>query len=357
MNFVTSLILACLRTGQQSGPASREPFSVEHKGTGSLFLACLLPIVIGLSIATAAEADDVVAVYASISPDYTRTRMASGGFKPETFAFGEGGKIDGVKNDFTIDKLGFMDIARAIAPALAAQAYLPCDPKKPDETNLLIMIYWGTTIGTDNASGSSEYQIARNLQPPPRAMPQPPPDGRPGTAMVSDPSTSGMTQQAQEAAIINGAADAALQQSLTMTGLANRQRDQQEYENAMILGFLPELKRVEAYKMTALGQRRQDVVDEVAESRYYVVLLAYDFQLLRKTKQRKLMWETRFSIRERHNEFGKQLAGMALSASKYFGQESAGIQRKPLLNGRVDLGETKTLGEVENTPGSKPEQP
>jgi hypothetical protein len=99
------------------------------------------------------------------------------------------------------------------------------------------------------------------------------------------------------------------------------------------------------------------VVEEVAESRYYVVLLAYDFQILSKTKQRKLIWETRFSIRERHNEFGKQLAGMALTASRYFGQESDGIRRKPLLNGRVELGETKTLGEVENAAETKPEHP
>ncbi|MEO7702972.1 MAG: hypothetical protein ABIZ04_27375 [Opitutus sp.] len=307
--------------------------------------------------AWAAESDDVVAVYASVSPAYVRTKLVDGTYKPESFAFGEGGRFGGTKSDATIDGVRFLDVAQAIAPALAGQGYVPCDPKKPRETNLLIMVYWGTTIGTDNAAGSSEYQIARSLQPAQRAPIPPPPNGLSGTAMVSDPTASGATQQAQEAAIINGAADSVLQQSLTMTGLANRQRDQQEYENAMILGFLPELKRVEGYKLTALNRRRQDVVDEVAESRYYVVLLAYDFQTLRKSKERKLMWETRFSIRERHNEFGKQLAGMALTASRYFGQESAGIRRKPLLEGHVDLGETKTLEEVGSPAAAKSGKP
>jgi len=38
-----------------------------------------------------------------------------------------------------------------------------------------------------------------------------------------------------------------------------------------------------------------------------VVLMAYDFQLLWKEKKHKLLWETRFSIRQRHNDFDRQL--------------------------------------------------
>lgn len=96
--------------------------------------------------------------------------------------------------------------------------------------------------------------------------------------------------------------------------------------------------------MTALGQRRQDVVDEVEESRYYVVLLAYDFQSLLERKERKLLWETRFSIPERRNEFDKQLAAMAQSASRYFGQDSQGLLRKPLPATNVTFGELKVIG-------------
>ena len=352
---VISSVLSIRCDGRDAFTANRAAISnvISHL-SARLILVALVALAVSVGPALrAGESEDVIAVYSSISPAYVRTKLATGGYKPETFAFGEGGKLSGTKDDPTIDRVGFLDIAQMIAPALAAQSYLPCNPKKPSETDLLIMVYWGATIGTDNASGSSEYQIGRALQPPPRTPVPPPPDGTRGTEMVSDPSASGTTQQAQEAAIINGAADSALQQSLTMTGLANRQRDQQEYENATILGFLPELKRVESYKMTAMSRRRQDVVDEIAESRYYVVLLAYDFQLLRKTKQRKLMWETRFSIRERHNDFAKQLASMALSASHFFGQDSAGIRRKPLLSGHVELGETKTLGPVENSSGTQ----
>jgi hypothetical protein len=89
---------------------------------------------------------------------------------------------------------------------------------------------------------------------------------------------------------------------------------------------------------------RQDLIDELEDNRYFVVLMAYDFQLLWKEKKHKLLWETRFSIRQRHNEFDRQLASMAKEASRYFGQDSHGIIRKPLPEGRVTLGEPKVIG-------------
>jgi hypothetical protein len=84
-------------------------------------------------------------------------------------------------------------------------------------------------------------------------------------------------------------------------------------------------------------------VDEVEESRYYVVLIAYDFQLLQKHKQRKMLWQTRYSIPERRHDFSKELAAMTQSASRFFGQDSGGLVRKPLPATNVTLGELKTI--------------
>ena len=290
------------------------------------------------------ETDDIVAVYSSVSPAYARARLPGGSFKPESYAFGEGGNLGGVLKDLTIDKLTFTDVAHLIAPSLAAQNYVPCRTNDPHLTDLLIMVYWGTTTGTNSTSSSSQYQIAQGLNPPPRPPPPPAPTGLGGTAMASDPSTSGAASVAQQNAVIKAADDSAQQMSLSMTSAANRQRDHQNMENAMILGYLDEIKRVDTYKLTALSQRRQDVVDEVEESRYYVVLLAYDFRSLLVRKERKLLWETRFSIPERRNEFNKQLAAMAQSASRYFGQDSQGLLRKPLPATNVTFGELKVIG-------------
>jgi hypothetical protein len=297
-----------------------------------------------------ANAEEIVAVYSSISPDYARARLPNGSFKPETYAFGQGGDRGGAQKDFTIDRMGFMDIAHTIAPSLAAKNYIPCDTKDPKHTDLLIMVYWGTTVGTDSTSSSAQYQTAQAMTPPPIPPPIPVPTGG-GLAMTSDPNTSGRAEEGQINATLKAAADSALQQSLMLTNMANKDRDRQDQENAMLLGYLPEMKRVANYNALALNRARQDVIDEVEESRYYVILMAYDFQILLKNKKRKLLWETRFSIPQRRNDFSKRLAGMTQTASSFFGQDSAGLARKPLPEGHVELGETKSLGTVE--PGAK----
>jgi hypothetical protein len=97
---------------------------------------------------------------------------------------------------------------------------------------------------------------------------------------------------------------------------------------------------------TALGLGQRDEVAEIEENRYFVVLMAYDFQLMWKQRKHKLLWETRFSIREKDHQFDRDLPAMARYASKYFGQDSHGLVRKEVPLGRVEIGDVKSLGEV-----------
>ena len=78
---------------------------------------------------------------------------------------------------------------------------------------------------------------------------------------------------------------------------------------------------------------------EIEQNRYFVVLMAYDFQLLWKQKKHRLLWEARFSVNEQHNQFDKALPAMAQYAARYFGQPTNGLIRQRLLNDRVDIGE------------------
>jgi hypothetical protein len=270
-----------------------------------------------LTQAAAGFGDDagVVAVYSSVSPAYTRTALPGGSFKPEIYAFGEGGAWGGSLNDFTIDKLRFLDIAHVISPTLARQNYLP--GRDPRQTDLLIMVYWGTTSGTNDTSSSPEYQIGNQMMKEALMMPS----------------------------SIHASSTNILAQSDVIITMANRMRDRQNLENAKVLGYLPEMVRLEKFRGTVFNSfLRQDVVDDVEENRYFVVLLAYDFQTLWKHKQRKLLWETRFSIRERRNDFGKALAAMAENASRYFGQDSHGLIRKRLPDVNVTIGDPKFMG-------------
>jgi hypothetical protein len=280
---------------------------------------------------------DIVAVYSSVSPAYVRVSKPGGGYRPETFAFGEGGELGSPMSDLSIDSMHIADIARLIAPALAVQSYVPTDD--PMKTDLLIMVYWGATADTSNPS---EHQTAQGSLPPP---PPPPPKGPPAGAgqMQGDPSTS---DTGMRAAMYNAAkqdAEGGLTEAMTMENFSNLKRDQQDVENARILGYLPELNAAGAARATAVNLRREELVGELEEGRYYVVLMAYDFQLLRTHRQRRLLWETRFSLRERGHDFGKDVAAMARNASKYFGRDSGGLKRDA-YDAKVDIGPLKILG-------------
>jgi hypothetical protein len=137
-----------------------------------------------------------------------------------------------------------------------------------------------------------------------------------------------------------------------MLNMENHKNDQIDFANASMLGYdsagLIGTERGNYVRGTALGAERDDLYAEIQENRYFVVLMAYDFQLLWKEKKHKLLWQTRFSISERRNAFGKALPVMAEYASKYFGQDSKGLVRERVPEGHVDVGEVKSLGAVES---------
>jgi len=280
-------------------------------------------------VPAASGADSVTAVASRVSDDYVRAKLPDGSYQPEFYVFGEGGKWGGEISDATIDKLHFMDVARVIADALAGQNYVSA--KDPNKTTLLVMVYWGTTQVPEPTSDSVAYDqfsaAQANLSSSVAA-------GSPGSRTAP-----------------SGGSDAALAQmtaALTMLNVVNRQRDMTDFKNVQMLGYDLEGVIGTEYgsyvRGTAFGVKRDDLVSEIEQNRYFVVLMAYDFQLMWKQKKHKLLWETRFSIDERHNAFDKALPVMALYASHYFGQPSHRLVRKQIPEGHVDIGDVKSLG-------------
>ena len=115
-----------------------------------------------------------------------------------------------------------------------------------------------------------------------------------------------------------------------------------DFQNAKILGYDSWWADTAKYIGTPFVLRN-DMLDELEDRRYFVVLMAYDFQLLLREKKHKLLWETRFSISEQDQLFAGVLPAMAQQASQYFGRDSGGLVRKR-LPGRVNLGELKFIG-------------
>ncbi len=273
-------------------------------------LAFALPL-----LARAAEGSDTIAVVSSrTSEDYSRTTLADGSFQSEMYAFGEGGYYRAPIRDETIDRESFTDIARALNGPLTAQKYLPT--KDPEKANLLIMVYWGMTSGTiDPKSDNFGYnRIGRVM------------NTRQGAFVRSDP-----------------------------YGPVSIQGQFIDAQNAVILGYDADLSVPAGYEITALHVKHDDLVDEIEHNRFFVVLMAYDFQMMWKEKKHKLLWETRFSIRQQHNDFAKMLPAIANYSSQYFGQDTKGLVRKPLPAGNVDVGVPRSIG-IESEKNDAPSQ-
>jgi hypothetical protein len=244
----------------------------------------------------------ITAVCSRVSKDYVRTKLPDGSFQPEEYALGKGGRLDGSFRDPSFDNSRFIDIARAVTGPLAAQNYRPA--KKPDTEKLLIMVYWGTTIVPDPMSMS--------------------------------PAWTGLNNE------IGPKTDV---QQLGQLYTDDIMRNQIDKKNAMVLGYDSDGSAGSDGISAAL--HRGELRAELEDSRYYVVLLAFDFQAFRTEKKHKLLWETRFSIQEARNLFDKALPVMTQYASAYFGQDSHGLVRTKVPEGKVLIGEPRSLGEVE----------
>jgi hypothetical protein len=262
---------------------------------------------------------DLVAVSARTSTDYKREKLPDGTFKPEMVTFGKGGLWAGAQADPSIDKMQFMDVVRAIAGPLAAQKYI--SSANPKETTLLIMVYWGKTNVPTSSSDSLEFQRASEAS------------SRAETAKNTNIPEKGQRSQ-------QDLADAA-----AMEDLESEARDKRDAENAAMLGYDEEWKNTEAIGVGALSFRRTELKEELEDRKYFVVLMAYDFQLLWKQKKRKLLWETRFNIRDRGREFDQAINQMAIKASKYFGEDTHGVIRREVPEGKIDFGEIKVVDE------------
>ncbi len=310
----------------------------------ALPLLLALPSICLLGAAPAQGRDDgaVVAISSKASADYVRAQLPSGAFQAETYAFGKGGIWAGADKDATIDKVDFMQIARTIAVPLAGQSYV--SGGEPKATKLLIMVYWGTTHVSEHATDSAASQnlqissaaaLAANA---PQMVRNNPNDAMAPLTMAQGATTGYAIRSPAQIDLDN-----AMSGAMAAVAAEDRDRDVANARNAAMLGYDGAWDEAANYRGTPLEFRRQALVDELEDKRYFVVLMAYDFQMMWKEKKAKLLWETRYSIRERGNDFGKQLAAMSKEASQYFGRNSGGLLREKLPEGHVDIGQEKIL--------------
>jgi hypothetical protein len=272
-----------------------------------------------------ADEPDAVAVNARVFNGYTGTRLPDGTYQPQHYAFGEGGQWQAGRGDPSIDQLPFRAIAEAVAGPLRRQAYLPgTDPK---QTELLILVYWGLTVGAEHG----EYGNA--------------------LGQAAEANHAAMGPMGGGGDLTADLAAGELTSALMMSAAENRLRDRNNLINGHILGYADEYVR--AIQLRESGRQAwstsYDAARELEEDRYFVVLKAYDFPLAQKEKKLKLLWEIRYSIEGRGNKFDEKLPAMTRSAARYFGQATDGLVHEDLPAGKVRIG-TPTVVE----PAPKP---
>lgn len=302
----------------------------------------------GLGAAETLEAQDTIttAVFSQADKGYKRKKAADGGWEREYYAMSNGGLLPGTVKDGTIDKVRFASLAGMLAEHLAKQGYWPATDGR--EPNLLIVIHWGTTIpfndGTyrgniENASGAMNAlsEMNRNL-----TGPQMPPAGADGSPPQSAISLTGSAEDMQRQAAADAVASAMITQDLF-----NKARDQANERNAKLLGYLQEINEASGIqRLAGAGDKYNDLIGDVEESRYYVIISAYDFRSTVREKKPKLQWVTRVSIRSPGNSFEGRMATMVANASRYFGRESGRLVRQYERTGTVEIGEATVVGTV-----------
>ncbi|HVU23761.1 MAG TPA: hypothetical protein VHE13_06520 [Opitutus sp.] len=228
------------------------------------------PLSAAASASARAKGDTLVVSH--VYNGYTRMKLPDGGFKPETYAFAEGGIFDTamIGND-SVNTVGFTKVARLVADALKTQNYVLS--ASPDKIDQMIMLWYGS---------------------------------------VNNPRTD-------------------------KRGYWNAR-----WQNIRILGFAKEQSRADGLSFTTLSH---DFYDELDSYRYFVVLKAYDFQAARTEKKLKLLWESRFSLRQQGVDFVAELPAMSRFAALTFGRETRGIVRPEDLKPTVELGELRVVGE------------
>ncbi|RXK53265.1 hypothetical protein ESB00_16330 [Oleiharenicola lentus] len=284
----------------------------------------------------AADETVATAVYARAAKDYKRERQKDGSFKPEFYGLANGGRIAGTGSDVTVDRVTYPEVAQIAARLLAQQNYHYAQSAK--QADLMIVLHWGTTI----AFNSGNYSQAVNQV---------------ATSMAGNgPQGMGSMERNMSAVPTDGAGGGGGtdESAMLMLMAENRARDQINLPNARLLGYLDDINDSDDIRRWAGGgDRYNDLMADIEESRYYIIVSAYDFDQLVNHQKKVLRWQTRVSVRAPGNRFDDSFAAMLKGASKYFGQDSGRLKRGEESKGTVELGDLKFLGEAKEQDASQ----
>lgn len=257
---------------------------------------------------------EYVTVSATAAPYYQRATNAKNELRPESYLFAPGEYYPGSTRDPGQEKTTFQSIAETLAVGLARQRYLPAE--QPENAELLIVVHWGTTPSSENPNKQFELEDANN-------------------AVGSFSATRAANELADTSALN------------AVGALRNGNAEAQQHSLrsiAALLGYDHSLSKEQSSHPVATADEITLLAD-LSEERYFVVLMAYDYQLMRKEKKRRLLWVSRMSLRSLGTSFSAAIPTMTAVAADFFGQQQDELvrTRAPVRNSKVEIGDLKVV--------------
>lgn len=266
-----------------------------------------------------AARSDAVTISATSAPGYVRPTDEKGRPLPESYVFLEGEYLGGGTADRSLDRISFETLTRTLAVNLAAQEYYPT--KDAASANLLIRVFWGATIIQEDPQRALAMEALN-------------------TALGEYSATYAATETGD-----TGDINVALEQ----IGAGQEGAETAAMRNAALLGYRRALDRLSRKAMPS--PEEISLRTELSEERYFVVLMGYDYQFMRREKKPKLLWVTRLSMRGPGNNFTEALPALALAGAEVFGRSLPDLQRVRVNERKVEviMSDLKILG-IEETP-------
>lgn len=272
-----------------------------------------------LLTSTSLHSANRVVLKAQASEAFTKARALDTSKKIMTYQFMKGNTHVGMTSDASMKLVPFEGILHDLAINLRKQGFYM--HKYKSEGDLLIVVHYGVTDVEISYEEFMGYNTEEDL------------------GLTDDVFSAGAVGEAIDFATMDTLTSASFNLSSSATG--GTQNRQGEAYKAQLLG----LER--AYSDKISSTEEYELKSMLAEERYFIVLMAYDYPAFKKGEA-KLMWSTRYSIRTLGQSFEDAVQDLNFVASDYFGKNLQGLAKQRATDdSRVEMGDIEVIDNEE----------
>ena len=269
----------------------------------SLAALVLTPVVTNSSFAAKVAR---VFVDSEASAGYNKTKESDNGTTYETYVFIKGNFYGGDIREKSPQDVTFEEVVNTVGNSMKQRNYYPS--ASPNTGDLLVVVHYGST--------SVPVDLAELFE----------------TDMDDPYGEQGI--DAEEPAINDTYFE-------DLKRLSEFGHENQTGMNNSKLGIGRALNRKNINRTEEF-----DLRVELEDERYFIILMAYDYEKLRTTKEKELLWTTRFSVPSIGTNFEDAYPALARAASSHYGTslEKYAKSSTHFGTGSVDIGTLETVG-------------